>query len=449
MLKDFQQFVSTLPDFLDEKEQGFLFYKMVNLKCENSSDFEKYNEIREKLIAHNLRLCANFATNYCINNNCLNMIEDVYGESIVELVKSIDNYDISCGEDFSNFAYRNMQTNCILSENVNDVECFDDDLITNLFVSSTNIDNNFAENEFVSNIINFINSMPNERNIDIIKMRFGIDYDRCYSCIEIGEKFGLSRQYVHIVVNSIRDSIVRYLIDNYPLSYEEFINKYRNQNPNFDDFSDDRFLTFASKKERNEYIYNSYYGLNGLCKKSINKLSHELDMSEEYLTSLISRLDVQKSEINLDKLAEGNSAKYDEMIIAITCDYYGLNGNEMLSKEDIFVKYNITNMRTALLNKLLLKGKNLLGLNDEEWKVLKERRDKLDKSKMFERRKLCYMLYYGLNGYDKLTINAIAEMVGIHRNYVIKDIDKFQEYLDGLWAEEREEILAGETFEQV
>jgi DNA-directed RNA polymerase specialized sigma subunit len=76
IITDFYNYKNSLPKPLDAKEQEILLYTYSKTKDEN---------IREKIIEHNLRLCANFALEYATKYNQIKEVEDINSECIIAM----------------------------------------------------------------------------------------------------------------------------------------------------------------------------------------------------------------------------------------------------------------------------------------------------------------------------------------------------------------------------
>lgn len=68
-----------------------------------------------------------------------------------------------------------------------------------------------AENEYVNSVLmDALSVLPDPRYIDIIKMLYGIGYDRAYSLDEVGKKYGLDGNDT----NKLQELILEYLRNN-------------------------------------------------------------------------------------------------------------------------------------------------------------------------------------------------------------------------------------------
>lgn len=68
-----------------------------------------------------------------------------------------------------------------------------------------------AENEYVNSVLmDALSVLPDPRYTDIIKMLYGIGYDRAYSLDEVGKKYGLDGNDI----NKLQELILKYLRNN-------------------------------------------------------------------------------------------------------------------------------------------------------------------------------------------------------------------------------------------
>ena len=163
--------------------------------------------------------------------------------------------------------------------------------------------------------------------------------------------------------------------------------------------------------------------------------------------SMISQIKGQRPEED-KKQIEGievkANIKYDnEFLQSILNDYYGLDGSEMLSSEEILRKYNIT-PRTKL-GVIILSAKNRLKLTDEEIEQLNIRRKDYRDKLYLETCAKCYYMYKGIRGFEKKSQIQIGKENGVSRIMVFWRVKHYEEYLDSLTPEERESILSGDA----
>ena len=447
---DFSYF-STLPKCLDKKEQEILLYEMAKLKDEyektgNVDTQKKYLGIREKLITHNLKICSDFAIKYCQKYGRMQEVEDFYDECTTELIRAIDDYDQSRGFSFATLAHKYMNTRLLnlFSENQNDalnMKCDVEILNKNeeeiedgffAFLSDgCDISENFAQKEFVADLINYINNIENERNRLALKMFIGLGYKRKYTQIEIAKVLGCSRSLIAKIVIDEKEKLKEYIATNYSQFFPDIAKEVK----------DSQFAKNAKKKK---YLFYSFYGLHGLEKKDIDELSAELGISVSVAHDVINKKlatlsEKKKEKLQLEEIKPNIKLKVkydDDLLVSVFNDYYGLENRPMLSSEELLKKYNIS---IEELYYILEKAKK--ELNIEERNQLKEKRKTYIDDKKLEKCALCYIMSKGLKGYEKTSQLEIAKEFGIDRRKVSQSIKKYQAYLDSLTPEEREKLL--------
>ena len=96
-----------LPEPLDKEEQRNLFMKLKNMKKDGvDKESEEYQNIRNKLIEHNMRLAL-----WTVFKEYRNEIKDLGFEeddlkqiALESLITAVDAYDVECGYEFSTYA---------------------------------------------------------------------------------------------------------------------------------------------------------------------------------------------------------------------------------------------------------------------------------------------------------------------------------------------------------
>lgn len=443
---------SNLPSCLDSQEQEFLFYEMAKLKEEyektgNVDTQKKYLAIREKLITHNLRMCTNFALKYCQKYNKMNDFEDICVESTIALTKAIDDYDQSRGLPLAKLAYKYMETQIfnvyVKSRNdalnmTDDTQILDkdgdevEDGFFRFLSDDENISDSFAQKEFVADILNYIENIENDRHRTALKMFLGLGYKRKYSQNEIAEVLSCRQPTISKNLNFEKQKLKEYIATNYSQSFLDMAKEVKR-------------TQFATDAEKDQYIFDSYFGLNGLEKKGSTELSVELGIPIGSLHRKIYRIsdkltEKEKKELQLDEIKYNNKRKVkydDEYFLLILNDYYGLENNPILSTEEILRKYQIKS-RSQLYQILERAKKKFM---PEEMDELNEKRKTYRDDKQLEKSALCYYMNKGLKGYEKTSQLGIEKELGISRNTVRNSIKYYQEYLDSLTTEEREKLL--------
>lgn len=181
--------------------------------------YKEENDIvaRQKLITHNLRYAFSLVNKY---KDMGVSMADLIEEANKGLIQSIDKFDVNQDVKVITYAKWQMEYNMkkVIKEKENlKEEEFTDGVIVNLNEDALN-DNEYVgvyENDAFSNEaeierqntiedVNNIISILNEREVDFIKMYYGINpYDKEYTYQEIGKKYNLTKERVRQVIDKI------------------------------------------------------------------------------------------------------------------------------------------------------------------------------------------------------------------------------------------------------
>lgn len=123
---------------------------------------------------------------------------------IKELIKTEYNIDIK--EDCDVFDVNIVSIN----EEVDDDYTVEDNSEFNERTASVNEYENTIETDYKKALVSAALSLVPEKQADMLKMLFGIDYDRAYSTQEVGEKYGLRA----VEVADLREKIIKYIRQN-------------------------------------------------------------------------------------------------------------------------------------------------------------------------------------------------------------------------------------------
>lgn len=99
--------INELPEPLEDDEQQRLFLELDNMKKNGvNTDSKEYQDIRHKLIVHNIKLAIwTVGYKYAKSLNSLEIEkEDLEQMAMEPLIKAVDKYDISMGNKFSSYA---------------------------------------------------------------------------------------------------------------------------------------------------------------------------------------------------------------------------------------------------------------------------------------------------------------------------------------------------------
>lgn len=120
------------------------------------------------------------------------LVKDIYG---IDVKEDCDVYDVSITS---------------INEEVDDDFTMEETSEYAQKTASMNEYENTAEEDYKKMLVSAVLSLVPEKQADIIKMLYGIEYERSYSPKEIGEKYGIRA----IEVVALRDKIIKYLQQN-------------------------------------------------------------------------------------------------------------------------------------------------------------------------------------------------------------------------------------------
>ena len=196
----------------------------------SKEDEEKYFKLhkagdemaRQKLIEHNLRLVAHVVRKYYISNK---NTEDLISVGTIGLIKAIDSFNDSNGTKFATYAAKCIQneilmlfrsqkkTGCEVS--LNDTIDIDKDgnPLTYLDIISTEdtIVEDLDTKIMINKAIGYIRDNLDEREKQILIMRFGLGNTEAYTQKEVAARLGISRSYVSRIEKSSLEKINKYL----------------------------------------------------------------------------------------------------------------------------------------------------------------------------------------------------------------------------------------------
>jgi len=201
----FTNFVNTAQGFpkpLTIEEEKKLFTKM------------KRGDVsaREKLIAHNLRLVAHIVKKY---TNSLEA-DDLLSVGTIGLIKAIDSFDYGKNVQLSTYAARcinneilmliraNKKHKNVVSLNSITTGSEDDKDLELQDVLSSDEEEVFSQVETklsMQRIQNIIEKFLNEREKQVVHMRYGIACERAFTQKEIADRLGISRSYISRIEN--------------------------------------------------------------------------------------------------------------------------------------------------------------------------------------------------------------------------------------------------------
>lgn len=455
MVAEFLKVVEKLPKVLNKETQYGLFREMARLKEQylksgDSTIKTQYYRVRDELISHNLKLSADFAIKYCRRYDMAKDVEDLYGECIIAMVKAVDSYDVERGFDFSTLAYNYMEMHLLklygkkindASSKVSDIDILvrDEDFVENgnfyFFYDKdeSSIAEDFASDDFIQDIVKYIDSNPDKKTSIAFKMALGLGGYKKHKYEDISKLLNISQTAVSLRISKQKRSLIQYIANNYP-QYVFLFKDLIAQPP----------MSFANNEERDKYIFNSYYGIEGCTKKNITQLAQEVGFKDVGSVSrAIGRVRKSMSEEDLNLFQaqhqkRNRQSRFDDKFCQeIAEDFYGLNGKKMLDSGLILKKYNITSSSRFHIVSRYLNAH----FTKEQCEALYARRALYEKWHKLRVCEYSYNSYYGLNNLSKKSQWQLAEELGVLPEAIQRYIKKYKDYLN-LSDEEKQVILA-------
>ena len=162
---------------------------------------------RNKLIEHNLRLVAHISKKY---ESDVDSLEDLISIGTIGLIKAVDSYSLNKGVRIATYASKcienellmHMRNNKKINKNISlnesigvDKDGVDVTLLDILPVESQFNYDNINLNENIIELKKYLKVLD-ERELEIIKYRFGLDNNEELTQKEVAKKFNISRSYV-------------------------------------------------------------------------------------------------------------------------------------------------------------------------------------------------------------------------------------------------------------
>ena len=182
-------------------------------------------EARNKLITHNLRLVAHIVKKYETKGTSA---DDLISIGTIGLIKGIDSYSPDKGVKLTTYAAKCSENEILMyfrsnkkySNNIslNDVIAHDKDggditLIDVLEEHTESLENTLEYKDNIKNLSKYLNVL-NNREFEIIKMRYGLLNSNEYTQNEIAKKLHISRSYVSRIEKRALIKMLREFINN-------------------------------------------------------------------------------------------------------------------------------------------------------------------------------------------------------------------------------------------
>ena len=177
---------------------------------------------RDKLIEHNLRLVAHIVRKYYVT--CKNQ-EDLISVGTIGLIKAIDSFNFENGARFATYAAKCIQNEILMlfrsqkklgyEVSLNDTIDIDKDGNPLTYIDIVCTEDTIAEDIDkkikINKALEFIRDKLEDREKQIIIMRYGLGNTKAYTQREVAEKLDISRSYVSRIEKSVLEKINKYL----------------------------------------------------------------------------------------------------------------------------------------------------------------------------------------------------------------------------------------------
>lgn len=197
------------PPPLEKAEEAELFMKFADSGDEDA---------RTRLISHNLRLVAHIVRKYYPGNPAG---EDLISIGTIGLIKAIDSFDCRNGTRFATYGAKCIQNEILmyfrsqkkLASEVSMNETIDTDKDGNplTYLDIIKIDDTIADDLDlkikITRTAEYIRSELNDREREIIILRYGLGTDAPITQREVALKLGISRSYVSRIEKSALEKL--------------------------------------------------------------------------------------------------------------------------------------------------------------------------------------------------------------------------------------------------
>lgn len=191
-----------------EKEMQYL------IECANGS-----NEAKEILVKHNLRLVAHIAkkySNYGDNDELISI-------GSIGLIKAIESYKPDKGTQLATYASRCIENEILMTMratkkhrsnvSLNEPIGVDKDgnelVIMDMLEADTSVIEDVENSIIMENLLNITKEVLDEREFEIIRLRYGLGGIGALTQREVAQKFDISRSYVSRIEKKALDKIKR------------------------------------------------------------------------------------------------------------------------------------------------------------------------------------------------------------------------------------------------
>ena len=177
---------------------------------------------RDKLIEHNLRLVAHIVRKYYTANKSN---DDLISVGTIGLIKAVDTFNNLSGTRFATYAAKCIQNEILMlfrsqkklgcEVSLNDTIDVDKDGNPLTYLDIISVEDTIAEDIDkkiqINKALNYIRENLDEREKQILIMRYGLGNTPAYPQREVARKLGISRSYVSRIEKSCLEKIKKYL----------------------------------------------------------------------------------------------------------------------------------------------------------------------------------------------------------------------------------------------
>ena len=177
---------------------------------------------RSRLIEHNLRLVAHIARKYYASQTGQ---EDLISIGTIGLIKAIDSFKSENGARFATYAAKCIQNEILMhfraqkkimcEVSINDTIDMDHDGNPLTYVDIIKVDDTIAddidEKWKIARALRYIKNELNERERQIITLRYGLGNRPSVTQREVAQKLGISRSYVSRIEKNVLARLSGYL----------------------------------------------------------------------------------------------------------------------------------------------------------------------------------------------------------------------------------------------
>jgi RNA polymerase sporulation-specific sigma factor len=177
---------------------------------------------RDKLIEHNLRLVAHIVRKYYISNK---NTDDLISVGTIGLIKAVDTFNYENGTRFATYGAKCIQNEILMlfrsqkklgyEVSLDDTIDVDKDGNPLTYIDIICTDDTIAEDVDkkikINKALEYIRDKLDDREKQIIIMRYGLGNTRVYTQREVASILGISRSYVSRIEKAVLEKINKYL----------------------------------------------------------------------------------------------------------------------------------------------------------------------------------------------------------------------------------------------